>query len=166
MSADAKQIKTKTLETLSPCIDLHILNLFTTSTLAFTIRQQNGSLQHFMETTFSAVVLTWRWQCWEHNFPCVSCRQMSVARWNVDEVGNYHHGDQLLKSRSKMCEMRCFPWLLITFFWQNQVSINSVSRSWSEFNCWAALCWRPPGVGPAGAGLGWCCWNLVWSRDN
>ena len=53
MSADAKQIKTKTLETLSPCIDLHILNLFTTSTLAFTIRQQNGSLQHFMETTFS-----------------------------------------------------------------------------------------------------------------
>ena len=58
MSADAKQIKTKTLETLSPCIDLHILNLFTTSTLAFPIRQQNGSLQHFMETTFYAVVLT------------------------------------------------------------------------------------------------------------
>ena len=44
MSADAKQIKTKTIETLSPCIDLHILNLFTTSTLAFTIRQQNGSI--------------------------------------------------------------------------------------------------------------------------
>ena len=44
MSADAKQIKTKTIETLSPCIDLHILNLFTTSTLAFTIRQQNSSL--------------------------------------------------------------------------------------------------------------------------
>ena len=100
----------------------------------------------------------------EHNFPCVSCRQMSVARWNVDEVGNYHHGDQLFKSRSKMCEMRCFPWLLITFFWQNQVSINSVSRSWSEFNCWTALCRRPPGA-RGRRGTGWAGAAGTWSGD-